>query len=433
MAASTRAVRPSDLFAAGAAAASGAVPVRGSARLSRSEEAQRQFTISSCAAEFERIFRLEDKLMWDGMLSERILLKLNVRKNKARKQMFAIQGGIALVEEVDRHRLDDKLAKLAHEKMMMPSIRNEDHVGLFHPVEQAELAALFGVLALKGVHYERKYLDTAVLSGRCGATMQHTNALMLRIMRQVYGYDASMSEEEVAERREQVVGLVGGATTEDVYDFMRHTIFFLIVGWSAGVLDRSNLPETLRLDADRIARLASLFRMQFVVVTLVKYLIRVRYIRQKKSSSVFFLVDAIATAAIADKLGFDDIDKLASVAYNVLQEHCLNFTEADRQELRAGIAGAMHSNSDERVCSLEILQDVLYSAIDYHNEFTTTKKTVDTFGEFAIPIEARSIAPMLHEQGVEIEKLLQLHLDVHGPRYEAMMPGVAIQVLYEYP
>lgn len=388
---------------------------------------QRQ-NIDVCKERFMKLHQLEDGLVTADAVSTRTRRTLQTRKLALRERMLASEGGKDALETLDRNRLADMMAQLGHEILMNPGIDIEAHRHKFAPTQQYKLPNLVLLVNKKGIKYEGDYMDTAFGQGR--RLLCKTYAWLFSDLEHRLSY-ANCCKTSVECQKQQLTELVYGSDQQDVDNKVSFAIVDLLVPLDRR-LSMVELPETLVFDIERIARIHKGYHMQCLIVTLAKALVKFPHIIGRRPFTQFDIIDMILNQIISEGLVVEDVEKMVAICFNVLTDNGPT-AETDRKDIRDAIVAALDDRGDTYCQTVTSLRLVAFSSVWYDGNFSTVKDTVESFNMCTIPLEARCLASILHEQGNTVKKMMNVNLRVHAKRYKKIVADVAIALLYAYP
>ncbi|KAJ1466069.1 hypothetical protein T484DRAFT_1756949 [Baffinella frigidus] len=298
----------------------------------------------------------------------------------------------------------------------------------FAPTQQYKLPNLVLLVNKKGIKYESDYMDTAFGQGR--RLLCKTYAWLFSDLEHRLSY-ANCCKTSVECQKQQLTELVYGSDQQDVDNKVSFAIVDLLVPLDRR-LSMVELPETLVFDIERIARIHKGYHMQCLIVTLAKALVKFPHIIGRRPFTQFDIIDMILNQIISEGLVVEDVEKMVAICFNVLTDNGPT-AETDRKDIRDAIVAALDDRGDTYCQTVTSLRLVAFSSVWYDGNFSTVKDTVESFNMCTIPLEARCLASILHEQGNTVKKMMNVNLRVHAKRYKKIVADVAIALLYAYP
>lgn len=385
--------------------------------------------VSVCKDKLAKLHELEDGFVTAKTVTRRVLQSLDNRKTAVRERMFNISAGAgtAALKEIDRSRLGDKLAQIAHELLVNPSADIDTHRFKFASTEQHKIGNLVLHVAKKGWMYEREYMDEEFATGK--RVLVNAYEWYVTILKKSHGYTPNLQKGVEAEKL-FLTQVVDEATKERVDRVSK--LAFVVFSTQPVLPPPSDFPETYAMDTERIIAIHKSFYFQKLVVEIVKFTVLILKPIQKNSFDRFDIVDTIAKEIIFKDVGPYDIEQLVTIVFNATTAKCFVY-DTYRDSLCESITLLLDDKVEVVGGTAHTLRKVLHESIDYDNGFKTVAATVASFKHFNLPIGATALAPILHKQGLEAHKIVHLNLEVHAKRYASLMQHASISTLYGYP
>jgi hypothetical protein len=339
--------------------------------------------------------------------------KLQKHQQKARHKLITMGGETDLIT-IDKCRMQHKLMQLHHSRHLTDLVAHRHAPA---PNHMADVVA------------ERRYIDACVLDGRLSLT--NTRRWLHLTINNTLSYE--YTDKADARKNKRVLhDIIQEKHTNDVSPIVNLGIAMLVCAGSLPAV--KDIPETLIFDMRVIRDMHRSFHLQLVVVSTVRVILALSFVYEaEKTCCLFRTIDDIATKIMNRGLMSQDIETIVEITYAGLHSWCPEASQF-REEITTSLSSVFSCKHDpELTFAAKTLRDVLHDAANYNDEFYSLDTAVEQFKKMNIPLEARCIAKLLHEQGYMVHHMLKLHIAVHFSRYIDFIRDASIAVLFSYP